>query len=230
MWTDLWFPLRKSSSSDSQGSQGPDGASCPFVLSLQFVLMIAGCQPVHRIRMRSPSILCNSSRWIVFYANTCINCEVCALSLKAPTLTMEGGRLKRSLQLVPGRDFEIVPEPVWRALYHWYGANLSLPRPVSVKSTPTQQFNECDCKCDVSNTNITVYFTGAMLTFFLFASFFCNKSNRADEHHTANVSRLWKRFDLAWKQMSSHTRILFKDSIKRKIRHRFIKYFQNAGG
>lgn len=44
---------------------------------------------------------------------------------------MEGGRVKRSLQLVPGRDFEIVPEPVWRALYHWYGANLSLPRPVS---------------------------------------------------------------------------------------------------
>uniref|UniRef100_A0AAV2J1G7 Ubiquitin carboxyl-terminal hydrolase 32 n=1 Tax=Knipowitschia caucasica TaxID=637954 RepID=A0AAV2J1G7_KNICA len=54
--------------------------------------------------------------------------------IKAPTLTMEGGRLKRSLQLVPGRDFEIVPEPVWRALYHWYGANLSLPRPVILES------------------------------------------------------------------------------------------------
>lgn len=142
--------------------------------------MIAGCQPVHRIRMLSLSIICNSSRWIVFYANTCVNCEVCALSLKAPTLTMEGGRLKRSLQLVPGRDFEIVPEPVWRALYHWYGANLSLPRPVSVKSTATQQFNECDCKCEVSNINITVYFTGAMLTFSIF--YFCNESNRSDEH------------------------------------------------
>ncbi|XP_013889081.1 ubiquitin carboxyl-terminal hydrolase 32 [Austrofundulus limnaeus] len=54
--------------------------------------------------------------------------------IKAPTLTMEGGRLKRSLQLVPGRDFETVPEPVWRALYHWYGANLSLPRPVILDS------------------------------------------------------------------------------------------------
>ncbi|KAK5869057.1 hypothetical protein PBY51_010018 [Eleginops maclovinus] len=54
--------------------------------------------------------------------------------MKAPTLTMEGGRLKRSLQLVPGRDFETVPEPVWRALYHWYGANLSLPRPVILES------------------------------------------------------------------------------------------------
>ncbi|KAI4815484.1 hypothetical protein KUCAC02_005628 [Chaenocephalus aceratus] len=52
----------------------------------------------------------------------------------APTLTMEGGRLRRSLQLVPGRDFETVPEPVWRALYHWYGANLSLPRPVILES------------------------------------------------------------------------------------------------
>ncbi|XP_030648580.1 ubiquitin carboxyl-terminal hydrolase 32 [Chanos chanos] len=50
--------------------------------------------------------------------------------LKAPTLTMEGGLLKRSSSLGLGRDFEIVPEPVWRALYHWYGANLSLPRPV----------------------------------------------------------------------------------------------------
>ncbi|XP_063060913.1 ubiquitin carboxyl-terminal hydrolase 32 isoform X2 [Engraulis encrasicolus] len=50
--------------------------------------------------------------------------------VKAPTLTMEGGRLKRSPPLAVGRDFETVPEPVWRALYHWYGANLSLPRPV----------------------------------------------------------------------------------------------------
>ncbi|KAG9352031.1 hypothetical protein JZ751_023282 [Albula glossodonta] len=50
--------------------------------------------------------------------------------LKAPTLTLEGGRLKRSQSLCQGREFETVPEPVWRALYHWYGANLSLPRPV----------------------------------------------------------------------------------------------------
>ncbi|KAI3354671.1 hypothetical protein L3Q82_019160 [Scortum barcoo] len=56
----------------------------------------------------------------------------------APTLTMEGGRLKRSLQLAPGRDFETVPEPVWRALYHWYGANLSLPRPVILESKTGQ--------------------------------------------------------------------------------------------
>ncbi|XP_034723890.1 ubiquitin carboxyl-terminal hydrolase 32 isoform X10 [Etheostoma cragini] len=58
--------------------------------------------------------------------------------MKAPTITMEGGRLKRSLQLVPGRDFETVPEPVWRALYHWYGANLSLPRPVILESKTSQ--------------------------------------------------------------------------------------------
>lgn len=68
-----------------------------------------------------------------------LNADICVVPLQAPTLTMEGGRLKRSLQLAPGRDFETVPEPVWRALYHWYGANLSLPRPVSEYSTPTQQ-------------------------------------------------------------------------------------------
>ena len=50
---------------------------------------------------------------------------------KATSLTLEGGRLKRTPQLIHGRDYEMVPEPVWRALYHWYGANLALPRPVS---------------------------------------------------------------------------------------------------
>uniref|UniRef100_A0A8C7II90 Ubiquitin carboxyl-terminal hydrolase 32 n=1 Tax=Oncorhynchus kisutch TaxID=8019 RepID=A0A8C7II90_ONCKI len=56
--------------------------------------------------------------------------------LKAPTLTMEGGLLRRSPSLILGRDFEVVPEPVWRALYHWYGANLGLPRPV-IRNTKT---------------------------------------------------------------------------------------------
>ncbi|XP_032071684.1 ubiquitin carboxyl-terminal hydrolase 32 isoform X2 [Thamnophis elegans] len=50
--------------------------------------------------------------------------------VKAPSLTLEGGRLKPSPQLIQGKNYERVPEPVWRALYHWYGANLSLPRPV----------------------------------------------------------------------------------------------------
>ncbi|XP_012868534.1 PREDICTED: ubiquitin carboxyl-terminal hydrolase 32 [Dipodomys ordii] len=50
--------------------------------------------------------------------------------VKATSLTLEGGRLKRTPQLIHGRDYEMVPEPVWRALYHWYGANLALPRPV----------------------------------------------------------------------------------------------------
>ncbi|XP_051534431.1 ubiquitin carboxyl-terminal hydrolase 32-like isoform X1 [Myxocyprinus asiaticus] len=58
--------------------------------------------------------------------------------MKAPTLTMEGGRLKKSQQLIAGRDFETVPEPVWRALYHWYGANLSLPRPVIMSTLKRQ--------------------------------------------------------------------------------------------
>lgn len=57
--------------------------------------------------------------------------NLCLSVLKAASLTMEGGRLKQSPHLVEGRDYIMVPEPVWRALYHWYGANLSLPRPVS---------------------------------------------------------------------------------------------------
>ncbi|CAB1348315.1 unnamed protein product, partial [Coregonus sp. 'balchen'] len=58
----------------------------------------------------------------------------------APTLTMEGGRLRQSLQLVEGRDFETVPEPVWRALFHWYGANLSLPRPTKTGGAELELF------------------------------------------------------------------------------------------
>ncbi|MEE6469524.1 hypothetical protein FKM82_008661 [Ascaphus truei] len=57
--------------------------------------------------------------------------------VKVPTLTLEGGRLKQSPSLLRGKDYEIVPEPVWRALYHWYGANLSLPRPV-IKNSKTE--------------------------------------------------------------------------------------------
>uniref|UniRef100_A0A7N4PT78 Ubiquitin carboxyl-terminal hydrolase 32 n=1 Tax=Sarcophilus harrisii TaxID=9305 RepID=A0A7N4PT78_SARHA len=56
--------------------------------------------------------------------------------VKATSLTLEGGRLKRAPQLIHGRDYEMVPEPVWRALYHWYGANLALPRPV-IKNSKT---------------------------------------------------------------------------------------------
>lgn len=45
-------------------------------------------------------------------------------------LTGEGGKLKRNIPLVRGRDFEIIPEPVWRALQQWYGGGPALPRTV----------------------------------------------------------------------------------------------------
>lgn len=63
------------------------------------------------------------------------NQHLCSILSKATSLTLEGGRLKRTPQLIHGRDYEMVPEPVWRALYHWYGANLALPRPVSITSS-----------------------------------------------------------------------------------------------
>nr|XP_056721237.1 ubiquitin carboxyl-terminal hydrolase 32 [Euleptes europaea] len=58
--------------------------------------------------------------------------------MKAPSLTLEGGRLRQSPQLIQGKHYEIVPEPVWRALYNWYTANLSLPRPVIRNSAKNQ--------------------------------------------------------------------------------------------
>ncbi|CAG2247856.1 USP6_32 [Mytilus edulis] len=54
---------------------------------------------------------------------------------KVISLTNEGGRLKRDIMLVRGKDFEIVPEAIWRALSTWYGANTALPRTVISSST-----------------------------------------------------------------------------------------------
>uniref|UniRef100_A0A2R5LJ75 Ubiquitin carboxyl-terminal hydrolase 32 n=1 Tax=Ornithodoros turicata TaxID=34597 RepID=A0A2R5LJ75_9ACAR len=51
-------------------------------------------------------------------------------AIKATVLTGEGGRLHRNVPLVQGRDFEVVPESVWRALYQWYGGSPALPRQV----------------------------------------------------------------------------------------------------
>jgi ubiquitin carboxyl-terminal hydrolase 6/32 len=51
--------------------------------------------------------------------------------LKIMSLTNEGGRLKRDVMLVRGKDFELVPEAIWRALSAWYGATTALPRTVS---------------------------------------------------------------------------------------------------
>lgn len=46
------------------------------------------------------------------------------------TLTGEGGRLKKEIPLVQHRDFELVPEALWKALSSWYGGSLALPRQV----------------------------------------------------------------------------------------------------
>lgn len=45
------------------------------------------------------------------------------------TLTGEGGRLKRDL-LSQHRDFELVPDSLWKALSQWYRGQLPLPRQV----------------------------------------------------------------------------------------------------
>ncbi|CAH1110200.1 unnamed protein product [Psylliodes chrysocephalus] len=49
---------------------------------------------------------------------------------KVQTLTGEGGRLKRDMPLVQNRDFELVPESLWKALSMWYGGLIPLPRQV----------------------------------------------------------------------------------------------------
>ncbi|KAL8573322.1 hypothetical protein ACOMHN_032784 [Nucella lapillus] len=53
---------------------------------------------------------------------------------KFSSLTNEGGRLRRDIVLMRGKDFEIVPEPIWRALASWYGGTPALPRTVILVS------------------------------------------------------------------------------------------------
>ncbi|XP_014674736.1 PREDICTED: ubiquitin carboxyl-terminal hydrolase 32-like [Priapulus caudatus] len=49
---------------------------------------------------------------------------------KVMMLTSEGGKLRRSPLLAPARDFQLVPEPVWKTLSQWYGGSPALPRTV----------------------------------------------------------------------------------------------------
>lgn len=51
---------------------------------------------------------------------------------KLTVLTGEGGKLKQNVVLMCGKDYEVVPEPVWKALLSWYGGNVPLPRTVTV--------------------------------------------------------------------------------------------------
>lgn len=46
------------------------------------------------------------------------------------TLTGEGGRLKRNLILSEHREYELIPDSLWKALSQWYRCSLPLPRQV----------------------------------------------------------------------------------------------------
>ncbi|XP_022103734.1 ubiquitin carboxyl-terminal hydrolase 32-like isoform X2 [Acanthaster planci] len=61
--------------------------------------------------------------------NTCL---IMPDNRKVGTLTNEGGRLKRTPPLVQGKDYEVIPEPVWKALSQWYAGGPALPRNVIV--------------------------------------------------------------------------------------------------
>lgn len=54
--------------------------------------------------------------------------------LQVMLLTGEGGRLKRNVPLVQGRDFVLVPDSLWKALQQWYGGAPALPRQVRYKN------------------------------------------------------------------------------------------------
>lgn len=49
---------------------------------------------------------------------------------KVRTLTGEGGRLKRNLILSEHREYELIPDSLWKALSQWYRCSIPLPRQV----------------------------------------------------------------------------------------------------
>ncbi|XP_062555918.1 ubiquitin carboxyl-terminal hydrolase 32 isoform X2 [Armigeres subalbatus] len=67
-----------------------------------------------------------------------------------PTLTGEGGRLKRDLTLVQHRDFELVPDSLWKALSQWYSGPLPLPRQV------IQPLNTGDVELELYPLNLRI--------------------------------------------------------------------------
>lgn len=49
---------------------------------------------------------------------------------KIQSLTGEGGKLIKNLELAKGRKFELIPGSLWKVLHSWYGGGPSLPRQV----------------------------------------------------------------------------------------------------
>lgn len=64
--------------------------------------------------------------------------------LQYNSMTNEGGRLRKDTVLMRGKDFEIVPETIWRALTTWYGGSPALPRTVSLRGVASFCFFEFD--------------------------------------------------------------------------------------
>ncbi|XP_071486831.1 ubiquitin carboxyl-terminal hydrolase 32-like [Diadema antillarum] len=52
------------------------------------------------------------------------------------TLTNEGGRLRRHPPISQNKDYEVIPDPVWKALALWYAGGPALPRNVIVQTSP----------------------------------------------------------------------------------------------
>ena len=52
----------------------------------------------------------------------------------------EGGKLKPSLRLIRGKDCELIPERLWRALIQWYGGAPAVRRQVISRKKNLEMF------------------------------------------------------------------------------------------
>lgn len=105
---------------------------CQFIfLSMltvcQFIFLLPSMQVIFLVKFALIVIIL----YVLHQANS--RC----LFLQVVSLTAEGGRLRRDTMLVRGKDFELVPEVIWRALSTWYGGNIALPRTVSLIKSDT---------------------------------------------------------------------------------------------
>ena len=57
-----------------------------------------------------------------------------SVSFQLYNLTGEGGRLKQNTILINGKDYETLPESIWRSMQLWYNCDVELPRVVLSKT------------------------------------------------------------------------------------------------
>jgi len=112
-------PINPFSSNRSTASSTPSPISSPESVRRHLTTSsLHGLGREHLHRRRRPDAIDNSS----------LLAPPSSSLQKIPSLTSEGGRLRRDVE--EGRDFKVIPHSLWCALQQWYGSSTGLRRQV----------------------------------------------------------------------------------------------------